>query len=758
MKETGVGLRDPLFFIGVVENNVDERLEGRVQVRAFGVHGTNKQVPTESLPWATLIHGSYDPNAPLPKINSFVFGFFVDGRDAQQPMILGLIPTQMTEEMNPETQGWGAIPNQNAQQLSQGSNPEDFGQPQNSKLARAEYIEDTYVLQQEMNRIKDVDVANGLDEERQKFEEPAPAYAAEYPFNRVMETNSHVMEFDDTPGAERIMLYHKRNGSYVSIDSTGTTVQKSTNDKYEINDVHQHVYVGGKSHVTILGDSRVYVKGNKVEEIEGNYTQIIHGNHITSIGGQVNINGSEEVQIRAGKLRLEGNVEGVNIKAAKKIRLMGGETINIKSEKEIRLEAAESIGVKSEKELRVETAENIGIKTAKEFRLEAAEGIGAKSGKELRLESAEMMSIKSAMEMRLTADENVGIKSGIAIAMSADGAIDINAQSGNLNMQTSDDLNILSSKSYLEAGGAFDIKGGHVKLGGGTKVSIDAQIVAIDDIVQLASGQATTPEGAGSAGEAEPADPAIPADVSEDPDAEWIGPPEPPEEAEVVEMPEPPAKSASVSGHRNSGSTGSSGHIGADESGSPNRPPDSTTSNSEAVENYSGKRLTNAKVDEILSGEEPAQARTAAEDFLGRSMSDDEWDNLVAATVAESLPNSPQEQAAIMSVILNRVRDPRFPNTVNGVLLQPNQFQAVTGTSANGRAPSRNFTNPDRRQMASTISGVSQYMGTMDQGWLNFTSNITAAYGAGTNIGFRDQVRNSPGSRVIGGTVFGSVS
>ena len=110
MRDTGIGIYDPLFFIGVVENNVDERLEGRVQVRAFGVHGTVDQVPTTSLPWATLVHGSYDPNAPLPPVNSFVFGFFVDGRDAQQPMLLGLIPTQMTEIANPSVTGWGAIP------------------------------------------------------------------------------------------------------------------------------------------------------------------------------------------------------------------------------------------------------------------------------------------------------------------------------------------------------------------------------------------------------------------------------------------------------------------------------------------------------------------------------------------------------------------------------------------------------------------------------------------------------------------------
>lgn len=166
------------------------------------------------------------------------------------------------------------------------------------------------------------------------------------------------------------------------------------------------------------------------------------------------------------------------------------------------------------------------------------------------------------------------------------------------------------------------------------------------------------------------------------------------------------------------------------------------------------RQLTNAQVDEILSGEAPAQARAGAEEFLGRELSDEEWDNLVAATVAESLPNSPEEQAYVMAVILNRVKSPAYPNDVIGVLNQRNQFQAVTGAAGSG--PSNNFLNPSRSQIASTIDGVNTYLSGAGN-WLNFTSNITAAYGAGTNIGFRDDVRNADDSRIVGGTVFGTV-
>ena len=91
--ESGIGITNPLFFVGVVENNIDPQLEGRVQVRAFSIHGDNKEVPTPDLPWATVVKGDYDPNGLPPPLNSFVYGMFLDGRTAQHPMLLGLIPS-----------------------------------------------------------------------------------------------------------------------------------------------------------------------------------------------------------------------------------------------------------------------------------------------------------------------------------------------------------------------------------------------------------------------------------------------------------------------------------------------------------------------------------------------------------------------------------------------------------------------------------------------------------------------------------------
>lgn len=334
LEETGVGIRNPLWFIGVIENNVDERLEGRVQVRAFGIHGTVQQVPTADLPWATLISGSYDPNIWIPPLNAWVFGFFIDGRDAQQPMIIGLIPTQMTEPVNPDVTGWGVIPGKNFDTLGQGSRPTDFGQPANSRLSRGEYLEETYIPFQEANRVRGVDMGATANTQ---WEEPSAAYNAQYPFNKVTETpGGHSIELDDTPGAERIMVWHK-SGSFVQIDSRGTSTYKSSSDKYDITQINHHVYIGGRSMVTVMGDAYVRVNGNKIEEIGGDFRQLVQGNYELSVAGQLNLNGSDDVQIRAAKIRMESNVEDISLKAGKKISLQAGNNISLKSGAEIRL-------------------------------------------------------------------------------------------------------------------------------------------------------------------------------------------------------------------------------------------------------------------------------------------------------------------------------------------------------------------------------------------------------------------------------------
>jgi hypothetical protein len=92
------------WFTGVVEDIKDPFEMGRVRVRCIGYHTEDRNlIKTDDLPWAT----------PLMPVNSasmsgiglsatgilqgsWVVGFFRDGPSAQDPIILGTIPSATT--------------------------------------------------------------------------------------------------------------------------------------------------------------------------------------------------------------------------------------------------------------------------------------------------------------------------------------------------------------------------------------------------------------------------------------------------------------------------------------------------------------------------------------------------------------------------------------------------------------------------------------------------------------------------------------
>jgi len=138
-----------------------------------------------------------------------------------------------------------------------------------------------------------------------------------------------------------------------------------------------------------------------------------------------------------------------------------------------------------------------------------------------------------------------------------------------------------------------------------------------------------------------------------------------------------------------------------------------------------------------------------AEEYLGRTMSEDEKDALQRAVSAESSMN-PTEYANVMAVILNRAR--KSGKSVIDVLQEKNQFQSVTGT-ANDPGPSENFkrgpTPAQRDMILESTNSLSSISKNLDA----FTSANPQAYGPGTNINYLDKLRDS-GGKQIGQTVF----
>jgi hypothetical protein len=171
---------------------------------------------------------------------------------------------------------------------------------------------------------------------------------------------------------------------------------------------------------------------------------------------------------------------------------------------------------------------------------------------------------------------------------------------------------------------------------------------------------------------------------------------------------------------------------------------------------YGGGSLSNSEIPNVpeITPLDGGQARQNAEEYLGREMSDEEYNYLIRATSAEAAAGNnanPLEQAGVMASILNRARE-EGDNGVIEVLKARNQFQAVTGTRYDP-GPSDQFLEGPGEERLSSIENSSQLLSGFGYDQKNFTAADPNAYGPGTNIKYRDNMLEAGGT-VLGGSVF----
>jgi len=396
------GLNDFIWFIGIVESRFDPLLIGRIKIRIVGFHNNNTtEMPTEDLIWAYPIfpYGN-NPFFSVPKEQDQVFGFFADGKLAQEPMIFGTIPYFNTSET-------GGFSEDNKEDIDtrpkipkkielkdDGSGTtieeedegkeypnKDYDNEQlTSRLIRNENIDKT-LIQQKKDWIdigqKDIPTSKhtttGLGEDKnvdeEKFTEPETKYDTQYPYNNVLETESgHIFELDDTVGKERIHIAH-RTGTFKEIFPDGMEVNKIVNDYY---------FVGMKN----VFD---HVENNKWETIDAGYKLYVNKDNKTD----------NDFVIRCGK---SGNV---------KLTLEEGHLcIYVNGEKNEKIEKDCNIDIKGEKNLTIEKDYNITVEDDK--------------------------------NEEISGDWNVNVE----------GDININAD-GDINLEAAGDVNIKGSKISL---------------------------------------------------------------------------------------------------------------------------------------------------------------------------------------------------------------------------------------------------------------------------------------------------------------------
>lgn len=282
------------WFLGVVQNIDDPLNIGRVQVRCYGWHtGNLDALPVEALPWAQVVmpptsaSTSSIGRSPTGLLTgSFVFGFFLDGETAQQPMIIGSIhgiPQQVVDGFKD--------PN--------GIFPSNIDTPDTPNLAYHNYETDRVYLNRIETRQTDIPIAkkvkaesvapNQNEEEYELNTWSEPEYrngkVSNYPRNHVTQTESgHAFEVDDTAECERIHTYH-RTGTFQEIIDTGERVTKIVSNDYELVLKDKNVMISGDCNITIQGNAKIKVDGDLVQEVGKNYHLTVYGDKITKIIG-----------------------------------------------------------------------------------------------------------------------------------------------------------------------------------------------------------------------------------------------------------------------------------------------------------------------------------------------------------------------------------------------------------------------------------------------------------------------------------------
>jgi hypothetical protein len=138
-----------------------------------------------------------------------------------------------------------------------------------------------------------------------------------YPFNKTYQTESgHVFETDDTPGSERLSVFH-RSGTNLEVYPNGDFVEQHVRDSYFHVFRDQYVHLGGYSSVTVDKGLKILINDDEEENSkEENVNFDIH------VAGNANVNiyihkGNMNVSLVEGDANIRLNKGDVNIRQDK---------------------------------------------------------------------------------------------------------------------------------------------------------------------------------------------------------------------------------------------------------------------------------------------------------------------------------------------------------------------------------------------------------------------------------------------------------
>jgi hypothetical protein len=214
----------PYKVVGIIVDNKDTKNRGRLKVRIPEL--MSDDVKNSDLPWAEIETDFFGADvetiglSSVPKIGTFVYVEFLY-HNPSFPLVTGVVR----------------------------------GKKDSSLLHTKESLVGTIYDTRNNNIIGP--------------ELPPLNNSTEYPNNNVIETDTAVIEIDDTTSNKRISFQHK-NGSYIEMRPDGTI--------------------------------QIKAKGNLIQVVDGNLTEYINGNVLRTVTGAYTVNSSGNMKFIAPRI------------------------------------------------------------------------------------------------------------------------------------------------------------------------------------------------------------------------------------------------------------------------------------------------------------------------------------------------------------------------------------------------------------------------------------------------------------------------
>lgn len=375
-----MGLDGLIWQIGRVEDRDSDPFKlGRCKVRFLGIHTDNKEeIPTEDLPWAYPLQSigmGSGRNCVGLREGDWVLGFFRDGILYQEPIIIGILPGAPDRHADPDVgfndprpDSWLSghrVPRDPLswpEQHDDGSgtrfdeispksrypqcehadgklNYIERNEPQSSnRFARAEEIGDTIVQSKKDNvKIGQTDIptadhaSSGVGSDTTSpgiyWTETETPYGARYPYNTAYwSEGGHLLEVDNTPGSERLHMYH-RSSTFFEIHPNGSTVFKCANTE-------QHI---------VLADRLTHIENNDITTVDKAFKLLVNkdkGPNNCDI--TVDQGGNCNLTVKGGNLNIFIQNGDINAKVCGSVGVDISESLYITTGKDIKIQSGQS--------------------------------------------------------------------------------------------------------------------------------------------------------------------------------------------------------------------------------------------------------------------------------------------------------------------------------------------------------------------------------------------------------------------------------